>query len=127
MCLHLGTASCDTWDGDPVTTWDNVIRAAHRLWDMTVGRLLSLVLVGGIRGYQRFISPLRGPTCRYYPTCSAYALGAVRTHGPVKGFLLAVGRLARCNPWSPGGIDHVPEKGSWRGGKDVRANDRVGS
>lgn len=101
---------------------------ARRAWDMTVGRLLSLFLVGGIRGYQRFISPLRGPTCRYYPTCSAYALGAVRTHGPVKGFLLAVGRLVRCNPWSPGGIDHVPEKGTWRGGKDVRPTaDRVGS
>ena len=78
---------------------------------MTLGRVLSLILVGGIRGYQRFISPLSGPTCRYYPTCSAYALGAVRTHGPVKGFLLAVGRLVRCNPWSPGGIDHVPEQG----------------
>ena len=52
-----------------------------------------------------------GPTCRYYPSCSAYALGAVRTHGPMKGSLLTIGRLVRCNPWSPGGIDHVPAKG----------------
>jgi putative membrane protein insertion efficiency factor len=95
---------------------------------MTVGRLLSALLVGGIRGYQRFISPLSAPRCRYYPSCSAYALGAVRTHGPVKGFLLAVWRLLRCNPWSQGGIDHVPDRGSWRGGHDVRpAAERVGS
>jgi hypothetical protein len=111
-----------------MTRWDTLRTGARRAWDATLGRLLSLVLVGGIRGYQRFISPLSGPTCRYYPTCSAYALGAVRTHGPVKGFLLAIGRLVRCNPWSPGGIDHVPEKGSWRGGKDVRPTaERVGS
>lgn len=108
--------------------WDGVLSALTRAWDMSVGRLLSLVLVGGIRGYQRYISPLSGPTCRYYPTCSAYALGAVRTHGPIKGFLLATSRLVRCNPWSPGGIDHVPAKGSWRGGKDIRpTSDRVGS
>jgi hypothetical protein len=111
-----------------MTRWDSLRSAARRAWDLTLGRLLSLILVGGIRGYQRFISPLSGPTCRYYPTCSAYALGAVRTHGPVKGLLLAIGRLVRCNPWSPGGIDHVPEKGSWRGGKDVRPTaERVGS
>lgn len=102
--------------------------AARRVWDMTVGRLLTWVLVTVIRGYQRFISPMVAPRCRYYPSCSAYALGAVRTHGPIKGFLLAVGRLVRCNPWSPGGVDHVPEKGSWRGGKDVRPTaERVGS
>jgi len=102
--------------------------AARRLWDMTLGRLLTTVLVAGIRGYQRFISPLSGPTCRYYPSCSAYALGAVRVHGPIKGSLLTIGRLVRCNPWSPGGIDHVPAKGSWRGGKSVHpTTERVGS
>ena len=111
-----------------MTRMRRTVSAARRGWDLTVGRLLSAVLVGLIRGYQRYISPLSGPTCRYYPSCSAYALGAVRTHGPVKGFLLAVGRVVRCNPWSPGGIDHVPEKGTWRGGKHVRPTvDRVGS
>jgi putative membrane protein insertion efficiency factor len=105
-----------------------LVRGARRLWDMTLGRLLTLVLVGAIRGYQKFISPLFGPTCRYYPSCSAYALGAVRVHGPIKGSMLTIGRLARCNPWSRGGIDHVPEKGSWRGGHDVRPTaERVGS
>ena len=103
-------------------------RGLHGVWDMTLGRLLSVVLVAGIRGYQRFISPLFGPTCRYYPSCSAYALGAVRTHGPIKGGILSAWRLLRCNPWSPGGIDHVPEKGCWRGGSDIRpAAERVGS
>ncbi|MGB8020466.1 MAG: membrane protein insertion efficiency factor YidD [Candidatus Nanopelagicales bacterium] len=102
--------------------------AARRAWDMTLGRLMVAVLVAAIHGYQRFVSPLFGPTCRYYPSCSAYALGAVRTHGAVKGSLLASARLVRCNPWSPGGIDHVPAKGSWRGGKDVRPTaERVGS
>ncbi len=111
-----------------MTSKDTGGSAARRAWDKTLGRLLTAVLVVGIRGYQRVISPMFGPTCRYYPTCSAYALGAVRTHGPIKGFLLSVGRLARCNPWSPGGIDHVPERGSWRGGKDVRPTvERVGS
>ena len=111
-----------------MTAWDKGRHAARRAWDMTVGRVLTVILVGAIHAYQRYISPLSGPTCRYYPTCSAYALGAVRTHGPVKGSLLTIGRLVRCNPWSPGGIDHVPQKGSWRGGKDVRPTvDQVGS
>ena len=105
------------------------VRAARNLWDMTLGRLLTSFLVLGITGYRRYISPMLGPTCRYHPSCSAYALGAVRVHGPIKGSVLVIGRLARCNPWSPGGIDHVPEKGSWRGGKDVRptTDERVGS
>lgn len=111
-----------------MTAVTRVLAAARRAWDVTLGRLLGALLIGLIRGYQRFISPLYGPTCRYHPSCSAYALGAVRTHGPIKGSLLTVGRLARCNPWSPGGIDHVPEKGSWHGGKDVRPTvERVGS
>ena len=90
-----------------MTAWDRLGHAVHHAWDMTLGRLLTAILVGGIHAYQRYISPLSGPTCRYYPSCSAYALGAVRTHGPVKGSLLTIGRLVRCNPWSPGGYDPV--------------------
>ena len=67
-----------------------------------------------VRVYQRFISPLFAPRCRYYPTCSSYALGALRTHGLVKGTLLAIWRILRCNPWSLGGVDHVPERGRWK-------------
>ncbi len=99
---QAGTRAHDTIRPVPVTSGRNLASRARVVWDMTLGRVLSLVLIGGIRGYQRFISPLTGPTCRYHPTCSAYALGAVRTHGPVKGSLLAVGRLVRCNPWIPG-------------------------
>ncbi len=51
---------------------------------------------------------LRQPRCRYYPSCSTFALGAIRVHGPLRGAALAVGRVLRCHPWSAGGIDHVP-------------------
>lgn len=58
--------------------------------------------------YQRYISPLFPPRCRYYPTCSAYAAEAIELHGAFKGVGLGVWRVLRCNPWSGGGIDYVP-------------------
>jgi putative membrane protein insertion efficiency factor len=58
--------------------------------------------------YRRFISPLLGPRCRFYPSCSAYALEAVHVHGALKGSWLAVRRLSRCHPFHAGGIDPVP-------------------
>ncbi len=61
-----------------------------------------------IRAYQRFLSPLLPRCCRYYPTCSAYALQAVRRHGVVKGLGLGAWRLLRCNPLTDGGYDPVP-------------------
>ena len=61
-----------------------------------------------VRFYQRFISPMCAPRCRYYPTCSSYALGALHTHGLVKGTILAVWRILRCNPWSLGGSMKFP-------------------
>ncbi len=67
--------------------------------------LLSL-----IRFYQKHISPLLPPMCRYYPTCSNYAVEAIRVHGAFKGTLLAVLRLMRCNILFPGGYDPVPPK-----------------
>jgi putative membrane protein insertion efficiency factor len=69
------------------------------------------VLVAPIRFYQRFITPYTPPSCRYYPTCSAYAVTALRTRGAVVGTVLTIWRLLRCNPWSTGGIDHVPATG----------------
>lgn len=60
-----------------------------------------------IRLYQRLISPLLGPNCRFQPTCSQYAYDAVDRYGPAKGLYLAVRRLLRCHPWSPGGYDPV--------------------
>jgi len=52
----------------------------------------------------------RQPRCRYYPSCSTYAVGALRVHGPLRGTWLATRRVLRCHPWSPGGIDHVPPR-----------------
>lgn len=60
--------------------------------------------------YRKAISPLKPPCCKYYPTCSAYAMQAVEKHGALKGTLLAAWRVLRCNPWSLGGVDFVPEK-----------------
>lgn len=65
-------------------------------------------LVGSIRLYQLVISPLLPPACRFYPTCSQYALLAVEEHGIVRGAWLGIARFARCHPWNPGGIDLVP-------------------
>lgn len=67
-----------------------------------------LVLV--LRAYRAVISPLYGDVCRYYPSCSAYALGAVQEHGVIVGSALAARRLARCHPWAEGGVDDVPVK-----------------
>ena len=62
-----------------------------------------------IRAYQKFISPLFLPKCRFYPTCSAYAYEAVKKFGAFKGGYLAIRRIFRCHPFSKGGIDPVPE------------------
>ncbi len=61
-----------------------------------------------IKIYQYTLSPLTGRTCRFYPTCSAYAIEAVETYGPVKGSLLAIKRILRCHPFHAGGFDPVP-------------------
>lgn len=58
-----------------------------------------------IRGYQILISPMLGPSCRFTPTCSSYAIEAIRMYGPVRGSWAAAKRIARCHPWNPGGYD----------------------
>lgn len=63
-----------------------------------------------IRCYQKYISPMFPPTCRYYPTCSNYAIDAIKKHGIVKGIIIGIFRILRCNPFVKGGIDVVPEK-----------------
>ena len=77
-----------------------------------IASLPKLAMVGLIRGYQLLISPLLGPRCKYYPSCSHYGLEAVRQHGAARGFLLAGWRVLRCNPWSYGGVDDVPAVGA---------------
>ena len=66
-----------------------------------------LILI--IRAYRYLISPVMGPHCRYYPTCSSYAQTAVERHGAIRGSWLAIKRLSRCHPWHEGGVDPVPE------------------
>lgn len=63
-----------------------------------------------LRAYQLAVSPFLGQNCRFYPTCSNYAVEAVREYGAAKGSWLAVKRLCKCHPWHPGGIDPVPKK-----------------
>ena len=69
------------------------------------------ILVLPVRLYRLLISPLLPRACRFYPSCSAYAIEAVRRHGPVYGLALALGRLLRCHPLHPGGVDPVPTVG----------------
>ncbi|WP_374928345.1 membrane protein insertion efficiency factor YidD [Kytococcus sedentarius] len=70
--------------------------------------LLAWPLLGLVWAYQRLISPVLPPMCRYYPTCSAYAVTALTEHGALRGTWLSAWRVARCNPWSHGGYDPVP-------------------
>lgn len=72
---------------------------------------LTLLLLGLVRAYQLIVSPWFPQRCKYYPSCSAYAVTALRTHGLVNGLGLSAWRLLRCNPWSLGGVDHVPPRG----------------
>jgi putative membrane protein insertion efficiency factor len=69
---------------------------------------LAAVLLGGVRAYQWLLSPLLPPSCRFYPSCSAYAATALTRHGAVRGGWLAARRVCRCHPFHPGGVDPVP-------------------
>lgn len=82
---------------------------------------MKYLLIALLRAYRFAISPLYGQVCRYHPTCSAYALEAVIVHGSIKGSWLAVRRIARCHPWTPGGYDPVPGK------KDISGQQELGT
>ncbi|HJV00671.1 membrane protein insertion efficiency factor YidD [Duganella sp. LX20W] len=73
---------------------------------------MSTLLRWLVRAYQLTISPMLGPRCRFYPSCSNYALEALQVHGAARGSLLTVKRLCRCHPWHAGGPDPVPPKGA---------------
>jgi uncharacterized protein len=75
---------------------------------MTIKRLSAFPLLLLIRLYRLVISPLKPPSCRFYPTCSAYALEAITKYGPLKGVGLTLKRILRCHPLNPGGFDPVP-------------------
>lgn len=69
---------------------------------------MKTLLVWLLRGYQLLLSPMLGQKCRFYPTCSNYAIEALRTHGAARGSWLAARRVCRCHPWNEGGVDLVP-------------------
>jgi len=73
-------------------------------------RIMRKVLQSPIHFYRKVISPLKPPSCRFYPTCSMYALEAIEIHGAAKGSWLAAKRIARCHPFHPGGFDPVPQR-----------------
>ncbi|MGV3043043.1 membrane protein insertion efficiency factor YidD [Staphylococcus rostri] len=71
---------------------------------------MKSIFISCIRFYQRFISPLTPPSCRFYPTCSNYAVEAIQVHGALKGSWLAIKRILKCHPFHKGGFDPVPLK-----------------
>ena len=71
---------------------------------------MQKIVIALIRGYQYLVSPFLGNHCRFHPSCSSYALGAMKEHGTWRGLSLAIKRLGRCHPWHEGGYDPVPEK-----------------
>lgn len=73
-----------------------------------LSKTLSTLLLLPIFFYRAVISPITPPSCRYTPTCSKYAIEAIKKHGPIKGFVLAVKRIFRCHPWGGSGYDPVP-------------------
>jgi putative membrane protein insertion efficiency factor len=69
---------------------------------------MKWLLIGFVKAWRKFISPLYGDVCRYYPTCSAYALDALQIHGALKGSAMTIRRICHCHPWATGGFDPVP-------------------
>jgi len=71
-------------------------------------KILNYLLILPIKIYQILLSPLIGPSCRFTPTCSNYAIEAINKHGPIKGFWLSIKRISKCHPWGDSGHDPVP-------------------
>ena len=71
---------------------------------------MQKIFLGIIRIYQLVISPLKPPTCRFYPTCSHYGMESIKRFGAVRGGWLTIKRIVKCHPFHPGGIDHVPDE-----------------
>ncbi len=88
-------------------TWDTLCKGANALYRF-ITTLLTKVMLALIWFYRNCISPLKPPTCRYTPTCSQYAVEAIKKHGPFKGGWLAFKRILRCHPFGGSGYDPVP-------------------
>ena len=91
-------------DTQPDGSETNEALARMSAWRQLPRRALIL----GVRGYQLTLSPILGGACRYYPSCSAYAIEALERHGAVRGGWMALRRIGRCHPFRPGGFDPVP-------------------
>ncbi len=87
--------------------WNTLCKAAYTLWTFFT-TLVSRLMLGLIWIYRNLISPLTPPACRYTPTCSQYAVEAIKKYGPFKGGWLAFKRILRCHPWGGSGYDPVP-------------------
>jgi uncharacterized protein len=87
---------------------------------------IAFVVLLPVRVYRRLISPALPARCKYYPSCSSYAVEAVRELGPLRGLVLAGWRLARCNPWSHGGVDELGDRSLFRGTPLRSERDRLG-
>jgi putative membrane protein insertion efficiency factor len=95
----------------PVMKWAHLWRNYLKAFiDMLVklNNISKLIIMVLIRGYQLIVSPVLGPACRFYPSCSQYASLAINRYGVVKGSYMAIRRLLRCHPFHPGGFDPVP-------------------
>lgn len=94
------------WRSEPA---DAVPRESVTVDPRKVAKGFSYALRQMIRAYRRYVSPLLGRHCRFYPSCSEYAYEAISRYGVARGGLLAVKRLLRCHPFHPGGVDKVPD------------------
>ncbi|WP_447958021.1 membrane protein insertion efficiency factor YidD [Vreelandella sp. EE7] len=81
---------------------------ALRALKIALTRALGAVLIGLVKVYQVTLSPLLGPRCRFWPSCSSYTVEAIKVHGPFKGGWMAIKRISKCHPGHPGGMDPVP-------------------
>jgi uncharacterized protein len=93
----------------------------------TLARGLRTIVLAPIAAYQRFVSPALPRRCKYYPTCSAYAVEAIREVGVVRGSILAAWRLVRCNPFSHGGYDPIEDRPFFKSAGDRPASNRPGA
>ncbi|MEC5180354.1 membrane protein insertion efficiency factor YidD [Arthrobacter sp. CG_A4] len=104
----LNSAAAVVPDPEVVAAPPSALKAAAAWLGGAIWNLPRHILILLLMAYRKVISPLYGQVCRFFPSCSAYALEAITVHGAVKGSWLAVRRLLRCHPWNAGGVDHVP-------------------
>ena len=71
---------------------------------------MKKLFIGLIRLYQKYLSPMKPPSCRFHPTCSSYGIEAIQKHGAIKGSIMTIIRILKCQPLHPGGFDPVPDK-----------------